>query len=163
MVIVVMGPAGSGKSTVGTALAADLGWTFVDGDEHHPAGNVELMRAGRPLGDRERALWLRELHDIVARHINRREDAVLACSALKASYRDLLRGDMRPVRFVYLQADRQVLARRLEARSGHFAGPALLDSQLADLEPPDNDAAMTLDAANEPVILVAMIRRELGV
>jgi gluconokinase len=162
MVIVVMGPAASGKSTVGMALAADLGWAFVDGDDHHPAVNVQLMHEGRPLSDEDRAPWLRALHDIIARYLNRREHAVMACSALKASYRDLLRGDLRTVRFVYLHADRDVLAARLATRLHHFAGPALLDSQLADLEPPDEGAAITLDAAKEPLILVGMIRRELG-
>jgi gluconokinase len=163
MVIVVMGPAGSGKSTIGMALAADLGWAFVDGDDHHPAGNVQLMREGQPLSAQDRAPWLRALHDIIARRLDRREHAVMACSALKAAYRDVLRGVLRPVRFVYLHADRELLAARLAARPHHFAGPALLDSQLADLEAPDDDAAITLDAAKEPTILVALIRKELGV
>jgi gluconokinase len=163
MVIVVMGPAGSGKSTVGTALAADLGWIFVEADNHHSTENVKLMRAGHPLADEDRAPWLRELHEIIARFIGRREHAVIACSALKASYRDVLRGDLRPIRFVYLHADRALLSTRLERRAAHFAGAALLDSQLADLEPPDGDTALTLDAAKDPWILVSTIRRELGV
>jgi gluconokinase len=148
MVIVVMGAAGSGKSTVGTALAADLGWIFVEGDDHHPVANLKLMQAGRPLADADRAPWLRALHEIIAGAINRR---------------DLLRGDLRPIRFVYLHADRALLSARLEGRAHHFAGAALLDTQLADLEPPDQHTAFTLDAAKGPVILVAMIRRELGV
>jgi gluconokinase len=162
MVIVVMGPAGSGKSTVGRALAAALGWTFVDGDDHHSAANVQIMREGHPLHDRERLPWLRELHAIIARAMDRREAAVIACSALKASYRDLLRGDLRQVRFVYLHADRSLLRSRLERRAHHFAGPDLLDSQLEDLEPPDGDTALVVDAAREPLVLVSMIRRELG-
>jgi gluconokinase len=163
MVIVVMGPAGSGKSTVGSALAADLGWPFIEGDDHHPAENVHLMQAGQALADEHRMPWLRDLHEIIGRVMNRREHAVIACSALKAGYRDLLRGDLRPVRFIYLQAGRALLSARLDRRVHHFAGPALLDSQLADLELPDSDSAITMDAARQPAILVAMIRRELGV
>jgi gluconokinase len=163
MIIVVMGPAGSGKSTVGTALAADLGWTFVEGDDHHSADNIKRMHDGHPLDDRDRAPWLLELHQIIERTLNRREHAVMACSALKASYRDLLRGELRPVRFVYLHAERALLSARLASRVQHFARPALLDSQLADLEPPDDDTALTVDAAKPPAILVPMIRRELGV
>jgi carbohydrate kinase (thermoresistant glucokinase family) len=163
MVIVVMGPAGSGKSTVGRALAAALGWLFIDGDDHHSPANVQLMRAGHPLGDDQRLPWLRELHDIIARAMDRREHAVLACSALKASYRDLLRGDLRQVRFVYLHADRSLLLSRLEGRAHHFAGPDLLDSQLATLEPPQGDTAIVVDAAREPLILVSIVRTELGV
>jgi gluconokinase len=162
MIIVVMGPAGSGKSTVGVALAADLGWAFVEGDDHHSAEHVRLMQAGHPLSDHDRAPWLRELHEIIARVLSRREHAVLACSALKASYRHLLSGELRPVRFVYLHADRALLSARLHERSRHFAGSALLDSQLAALEAPDEDTAITLDAAKSPAILVPMIRRELG-
>jgi gluconokinase len=162
MIIVVMGPAGSGKSTVGMALAADLGWTFVEGDEHHSVDNIKRMQAGHPLDDRDRAPWLLELHEIIARTLGRRQHAVLACSALKSSYRDQLRADLRPVRFVYLHADRALLTARLADRVHHVVGPALLDSQLADLEPPDHDTAITLDAAKPPAILVPMIRRELG-
>jgi gluconokinase len=162
MVIVMMGPAGSGKSTVGRALAADLGWAFIEGDDHHSAEHVQMMRAGRPLSDADRAPWLRELHEIIARVMSRREHAVMACSALKASYRDILRNDLRPVRFVYLRADRALLQARLDGRH-HFAGADLLDSQLTDLEIADDDAALTLDAAKDPAILVPMIRRELGV
>lgn len=162
MVIVVMGPAGSGKTLVGSVLSAALGWLFVDGDDCHPPRNVQLMREGIPLTDHDRAPWLRELHDIISRVVHRREHAVIACSALKARYRDQLRGDLRPVRFVYLQASPALLASRLEARAGHFAGPPLLESQLADLEAPADAAALIVDAAKEPAILVAAIRRELG-
>lgn len=163
MVIVMMGPAGSGKSTVGMALAADLGWVLVEGDDYHSADSIRRMRAGQPLDDHDRTPWLRQLHEVIARVMSRREHAVIACSALKSSYRDLLRRDLRPVRFVYLHADRALLLARLEGRRHHFAGPELLDSQLADLEPPDDDTAITLDAAKDPAILVPMIRRELGV
>jgi gluconokinase len=145
------------------ALATELGWTFIEGDDHHPFENVQLMQAGQPLDDHHRAPWLRELHEIITGVLNRRGHAVIACSALKAGYRETLRGDLRPVRFVYLHADRALLLARLDGRVHHFAGPALLDSQLTDLEPPDSNSAFTVDAAKDPAILVPMIRRELGV
>lgn len=161
MVIVLMGAAGSGKSTVGRALAADLGWLFVDGDDHHSADHRLQMRQGQGLTDAQRAGWLRQLHDIIERVMSRREHAVVACSALKEAHRDALRGDLRPVRFVFLKAPRAVLEARLERRQGHFAGPALLHGQLLDLEEP-GESAVTLDAGKPPDILVPVIRRELG-
>lgn len=161
MVIILMGPAGAGKSTVGKALAADLGWVFVDGDDYHSPANLARMQSGVGLTDLERDAWLHDLHTVVARAMERRDHVVVACSALKARYREALRGDLRPVRFVYLKAPRPVLEGRLERRPRHFAGPALLHSQLMDLEDP-GDSAMTVDATLELDILVPLIRRELG-
>ena len=161
MVIVLMGPAGAGKTTVGKALAADLGWTFVDGDDYHSPANVSRMQSGVGLSDSERDAWLRDLHALIAQSMGRRDQMVLACSALKAGYRDVLRGDLRPVRFVYLKAPRPVLESRLELRPRHFAGPALLHSQLLDFEDP-GETAVTVDATRELDVLVPEIRRELG-
>ena len=161
MVIVMMGPAGAGKSTVGKALAADLGWTFVDGDDYHAPEHVSQMQAGVGLTDAERQAWLNDLHAVARRAMDRRDHVVVACSALKASYRDVLRGDLRPVRFVHLKAPRPVLESRLELRPRHFAGPALLHSQLMDLEDP-GDTAVTVDATQAVDVLVPTIRRELG-
>lgn len=161
MVIVLMGAAASGKSTVGRALAADLGWLFVDGDDYHSPDHIQQMRQGQGLTDAQRAGWLRHLHDIIERVLARREHAVVACSALKAAHRDALRGDLRPVRFVHLKAPRPVLEARLERRQHPFAGPAILHSQLLDLEEP-GESAVSLDATKAPDILVPAIRRELG-
>ncbi len=170
MVIVVMGPAGAGKTTVGVALAAALAWPFHDGDDYHPAANVARMRAGLPLGDDERAPWLAALGALVARCAAGGASIVLACSALKREYRRALVPDPVPadaVRFVYLHAPPAVLAARLAARPGHFFAPALLDSQLAALEEPagrDEPApALTVDAAEPPDRLVGTIRALLGV
>jgi gluconokinase len=160
VIIVIMGPAGAGKTTVGRALAGAQGWPFVDGDDVHTPAAVAKMRAGIPLTDVERAPWLTSLHDILAATLDRRGHVVLACSALKERYREALRGGLRSVRFVYLKADEQMLARRLADRGGHFAGPALLTSQLADLEEPAD--ALTVDATEPPDRIVAIIRREFG-
>src|SRR6187200_3019917 len=121
MVIVMMGPAGAGKSTVGAALAERLGWAFVDADEHHPLANIAKMERGLPLDDSDRVGWLATLHAIVARAIDRRESLVLACSALTGRHRELIADDLRSVRFVYLKTSPGVLRARLAARRGHFA------------------------------------------
>lgn len=161
MVIIVMGPEGAGKSTVGRALAANLGWPFVDSDDNHAPSNLTRMQAGQRLTDTELANGLRDLRAIVARATDRREHLVLACPALKTADRQLLAGNLRPVRLVYLKAPRPLLEARLEGRRGHAAGLALLHGQLMDLEEP-GDNAVTLDASRETSILVPMIRRELG-
>jgi gluconokinase len=162
MVIVVMGPAGAGKSTVGRALAALIGCPFIDADDHHTASNVARMSRGEPLTDADRREWLARLRRLVARALDRREWLVIACSALTASHREQLAGGLRGVRSVYLRTTREVLAARLAARRGHFAGPALLDSQLATLEEPDDANALTVDAANDVETIVGHIRLELG-
>jgi gluconokinase len=161
VVVVVMGVAGAGKTTIGRALSAEVGWPFVEGDQLHTPAAVEQMRAGRPLTDADRESWIAALHEIVAAAANRREPLILSCSALKDRYRRALRGDLLRVRFVYLRADRETLAGRLASRAGHCAGPALLPSQLATLEPPDE--AIEIDATLSPGQIVCTIRRELGI
>ena len=163
MVIVIMGASGAGKTTVGRALAVELGWPYVEGDEVHSARNIEKMRAGTPLTDDDRVPWLGALHAIIAHAIGRREQAILACSALKARYRQALRGDLRSVRFVYLRASAAVLQHRLDARGSHFFNPALLQDQLATLEEPDAAEALILDATAPPEDSLSAIRRDLGV
>lgn len=160
MVVILIGVAGAGKTTIGRALANELDWRFVEGDDYHAPAAVAKMRAGAPLTDADRAAWLRALHAMIAAALGRREHLILTCSALKARYRQILRGDLRSVRFVYLNADAQTLARRLADRGGHFAGPGLLASQLADLEPPSD--ALTIDATRPPGEIVGTIQRELG-
>jgi gluconokinase len=139
---VVMGVAGTGKSTVGAALAQALGLDFVEGDAYHPASNLQRMAAGIPLTDADRSPWL----DALAARLRAAEAAgaglVMACSALKRSYREVLRAGTAAVTFIYLHGDRQLLVERLARRRDHFMPPSLLDSQLAALEPPapDEDA-----------------------
>jgi gluconokinase len=160
VIVFLVGAAGSGKSTVGQALARSMASPFVDGDDYHASASIAKMRAGIPLNDNDRTPWLVRLHAIAAGAVNRREHKIIACSALKERYRDLLRGSLSGIRFVYLKADEATLRRRLEGRSHHFAGSALLASQLADLEEPAD--ALTLDAARPVNELVAAIRYELG-
>lgn len=143
-VVVVMGVCGTGKSTVGRALAERLGWPFLDADDLHPRANVEKMARGEPLDDHDRAPWLAAVRVEIAAHLARGTSLVVACSALRARYRDVLAEGDRRVRFVHLVADEGALAERLRARTGHFAGPALLASQRAILEPPAD--ALSVDA-----------------
>jgi len=151
-VVVVTGVSGSGKSTVGKALAAHLGWDFVDGDDFHPAANVDKMRHGVPLDDADRAPWLAQLHELIATRLAAAEPTVLACSALKRRYRARLAEgvDAGVVTFVHLDVDRPTLEQRLRTRQGHYMPPSLLDSQLAALETPSPDEAIVVDA-NGPV------------
>jgi len=134
----VMGVSGSGKSTVGRLLAGVLGRRFIEGDALHPPANIEKMSSGVPLTDADRAPWLAA----IAAELARGGPAVLACSALKRAYRDRLPG----VRWFYLRVPRDVLAQRLAGRRGHFFPPALLDSQLVELEPPEESLDGTLPA-----------------
>jgi gluconokinase len=158
-----MGVAGSGKTTVGRVLAAELGWRFVDADDLHPAGNINKMREGTALTDADRAPWLAAIHAMIARAIDRREHTVLACSALKGEYRDRMRGGLRSVRFVYLKTPAAVLQHRLSERSSHFAGPSLLESQLSTLEEPSLDEAFVVESTLPAEEILGAVRRDLGV
>jgi gluconokinase len=160
VVVILMGAAGAGKTTVGRALAEQLGCRFVEGDDYHSPAAIAKMHAGVALSEADRLPWLASLHTVIVSALDRRETLVVACSALKERYRDLLRGDLRTVRFVYLEAGADTLAQRLAERHGHFAGPALLASQLADLEPPRD--ALTIDATQSPAAIVAVVRHEFG-
>ena len=158
-VLIVMGVAGSGKTTVGSLLAERLGWPFFDADDFHPEANLEKMRGGMALSDADRLPWLERLRELIVDCLGRNQSAVLACSALKESYRrTLAEGDPR-VRFVFLQVDPEVLAQRLEQRTGHFFARPLLDSQLSALEAPAN--ALTVDASRTPEEIVQEMREHL--
>ena len=159
MIIVVTGVAGVGKTTVGQALAATLGWAFYDADDVHSPEARERMRRGEPLTDAMRQPWLDRVRTMMADAAERDEKAVVACSALKERYRDAIARGL-PVRFVFLSADADVLRARLQRRTDHFAGVALLDSQLATVEEPSN--ALTLDATLPVDALVARMRRTFG-
>jgi gluconokinase len=139
MIVIVAGVSGSGKTTVGAMLAGHLHWGFADGDDFHPAANIGKMRSGVPLTDADRWPWLRAIAAWMDERIARDEPAVVACSALKRSYRDILLDGRPEARLVFLQVDREVLAKRLVARHGHFFRAELLGSQLEILEPPQPD------------------------
>ena len=136
MIVIVAGVSGSGKTTVGALLAGRLGWRFADADDFHPAANVAKMRTGVPLTDEDRWPWLRILAAWMDERIAGNDPAVITCSALKRSYRDVLLDGRPRARMVFLAPDREELARRLAARHGHFFPEQLLGSQFADLEPP---------------------------
>jgi gluconokinase len=157
-VIIVMGVAGSGKTTVGTALAVALGWRFVDADDHHTAASIAKMARGEPLDDADRWPWLDGLRAIVAEALAGGVGLVLACSALKGSYRArLVDGDAGGrVRFVYLAGTAELFRARLAQRPGHFMKSGMLDSQLAAFEPPRD--ALSMDASLPVPTLVARIR-----
>ena len=160
MIIVVMGVAGSGKTRVGRELAARLGWSFFDADDFHPAENIRLMSSGVPLTVAEREPWLESLRELVLRVDEEGSDAVLACSALGAAFRERLSAGIEGFRYVYLHATAELLARRLTERKGHFMPPDLLESQLAALEEPENE--LVLDASQQPDELIAQIRQSFG-
>lgn len=159
--VVVMGVSGSGKTTVAKALAERLGWQFADGDEFHPADNVAKMRAGIPLTDGDRASWLAALREWITVAGG---DVVVACSALKRSYRDTLRGAQEDVSIVQLDGDRDVIMGRMNARQDHFMPAGLLDSQLATLEPLQSDEHGTIidiDTVPENIVQQAIHRLDL--
>jgi carbohydrate kinase (thermoresistant glucokinase family) len=150
-----MGVSGSGKSTVGAALAQQLHATFLEGDSFHPPQNVSRMAAGIALTDVDRQGWLRTLSDQLATAVHEGRDVVMSCSALKRSYRDILRSRARHMALVYLGGSPDVLAQRMAGRSGHYMPPSLLASQLSTLEPPqDDELALRLDITHEPQRLV---------
>jgi gluconokinase len=150
-IAVVMGVAGSGKTTVGEALAHRLGWSFQEGDALHPPENIAKMRAGHALDDQDRAPWLAAVAARIDAWRARGEAGIITCSALKRRYRDAIIGDRTRVRLVYLTAPRAVLAERLARRQGHFMPASLLDSQLATLEPPTPDENAITVSVNSSV------------
>jgi len=160
MVIILMGVTASGKTTVGRMLAVELAYRFYDADDFHPRANIDKMRRGIALDDADRRPWLEALSDLVRRSLAGHTDAVLACSALKQSYRRSLLIDPQ-VRLVYLKADHDLIRQRLRRRQGHFMNPDLLASQFATLEEPQE--ALWVDASLEPPEIVAAVRRQLQI
>nr|WP_245852594.1 gluconokinase [Isoptericola jiangsuensis] len=153
-----MGVAGSGKTTIAGLLSDRLGLTLAEADEFHPAANIAKMSAGTPLTDADRAPWLAAIRDWLSTQADSGHAAVVTCSALKRDYRDVLRAAHGTVRFVHLDGSAALLADRIQERSGHFMPPALLPSQLADLEPlADDEDGLVVDVAAAPDEIVATV------
>jgi carbohydrate kinase (thermoresistant glucokinase family) len=161
-IAVLMGVSGSGKTTVARGVARRLGWQLLEGDSFHPPENVAKMHAGTPLTDEDRWPWLHAIAQQIDALRARGEPAVVACSALKRSYRDILIGSRKDVVLVYLQGSKQLIAGRLAARKGHFMPPALLDSQFATLEEPgDDEHPVVVSIAPPPDAIIDAVVRQL--
>jgi gluconokinase len=160
MVIVLMGVSGTGKTAVGTRLAQALGGEFVEGDDYHPPANIEKMRSGVPLDDADRQPWLETLSREIGAWHDAGKTVVLACSALKQRYRDILKAGRPGVRFVHLEGDKDLIRSRLAQRRGHYMPASLLDSQFAALEEPAD--AITVSVEGTPDQIVAEIMKELA-
>jgi len=157
MFLIVMGVSGCGKSTIGKALAVELGWKFYDADDFHPQANVEKMGRGVPLNDDDRAPWLESLRRMIQDSFQRVESGVLACSALKKKYRDVLAVNS-SVRFVYLRGDYETILKRMQARQ-HFMRPEMLKSQIDALEEPKGAIVVDVEKSVEEIIEV--VKREI--
>jgi gluconokinase len=163
-IFIVMGVSGCGKTTVGAALARALGVPFIEGDDYHPPENVRRMAAGIPLTDPDRAGWLRALADRVHEASDAGMSLVMSCSALKRSYRDVLRTGSPDVRFIFLDGPQSLIAKRLADRRGHYMPASLLDSQFATLEPPLADENVWVCDIDQPPddIVAALVAGKTG-
>jgi carbohydrate kinase (thermoresistant glucokinase family) len=153
-IAVVMGASGSGKTTVGRALAQRVGWLFEEGDSLHPPENVAKMSRGEALNDADRMPWLSAVAERIDELRGRGESAVISCSALKRRYRRIIIGDRPELRLIYLDGSRELIGRRLQDRKGHFMPASLLDSQLAALEPPGPDEHPITVSVDLPVTAI---------
>ena len=156
MIVVLMGVSGAGKTAVGLELASRTGWSFIDGDDLHPEANVAKMSAGVPLTDDDRWPWLQAIRQVIDGREESGEPAIIACSALKAEYRQRLSQGARNVRLVYLKGEPELIEQRLRQRQGHFFDPRLLASQFSALEEPGDALIVTVDADLDTVISALM-------
>jgi len=162
-VIVVMGVSGAGKSTIAALLAARLGWTYEDADWFHPPANLEKMHAGKPLTDEDRWPWLEAIAAWIDATRQQGGHGVIACSALKRAYRDILVGNRRDVCIVYLTGERELIARRSALRHGHFMPASLLDSQFAALqEPREDERPIVVSIDTQPHAIADTVIARLG-
>ncbi|UKO98577.1 gluconokinase [Nostoc sp. UHCC 0870] len=160
MIVLIMGVAGSGKTTIGKLLAESLGWEFLDADDFHSPANIEKMRLGIPLDDADRIPWLQDIRNAIAQWLQENRNVVLACSALKASYRQFLVGDSSDIKVVYLKGADKIIQKRLQERQNHFMGEKLLNSQLRTIEEPDN--AIHIDISQPPEEIVNFLKTIFG-
>ena len=158
MVVIIFGVSGAGKTTLGKLLAQELGWRFYEADDFHSAANIKKMRSGVPLTDEDRWPWLTRLRELIERSLTTNQSIVLACSALKESYRRYLRVSGE-VKFVFLRADNALIANQLRHRHGHFMNPVLLQSQFNDLEEPQpTEDVIVIELGGSPSELVKGIK-----
>ena len=158
MIIVLMGVSGSGKTTIGALLSEELQWDFFDGDDFHDPSNKKKMEAGIPLTDSDREAWLSTLRDLITRLRGERKNGIIACSALKQSYRKYLLTHAEDVSLVYLKGDFEQIKNRLNDRKGHFVGESLLQSQFSTLDEPDD--AIEVDITHTPSEIVSTIIKQ---
>ncbi|MFL5483422.1 MAG: gluconokinase [Gemmatimonadaceae bacterium] len=153
-----MGVSGSGKTVIGTLLARALGVDFVEGDTYHPPANIEKMSAGVPLTDFDRGGWLHAIGERIKRANDDGEGVVVSCSALKRSYRQIIRAEAGAVQFVFLRGERALIGQRIRGRKGHFMPPSLLDSQFAALEEPSSEENIWIvDIDDSPEAIAASL------
>ena len=150
-----MGVSGTGKSTIGKLLSQRTGWTFYDADDFHPPANIEKMYRGIPLTDSDRLPWLLKLKQLIVRTINSDRQGILACSALKSEYRQILQDNRSEVKFIYLRGDYDCIQSRVRQRTGHFMSSTLLRSQFDTLEEPKD--ALEVDVSHTPEAIIAEI------
>jgi gluconokinase len=160
MILVIMGVSGSGKTTIGQQLAAELGWSFYDGDDFHPATNVEKMSQGIALTDEDRTSWLSALSRLIGDLNTGGKSGILACSALKHTYRETLRQNASDIKFVYLKGSYDLILKRLKARKNHYMRPELLQSQFDAMEEPGH--ALIINVEQSPGTIVRQIRQALA-
>ena len=162
MIVIICGVSGAGKTTIGKLLAEELGWRFDEADDFHSRANIDKMRRGVPLTDEDRWPWLDRLRQLIKKCVGAGENAVLASSALKRAYRQHLRVSGE-VKFVFLRGDYALIEKQLRLRRGHFMNPALLRSQLADLEQPNPDeGVVTIELGRTPEEIVEEIKTKLN-
>ena len=162
MVLLLMGPMGCGKTAIGKMLAEKLGWAFYDGDDFHPKKNVEKMRAGIALTDEDRRAWLEKLHANIRRWLRDKQNSILACSALKQAYRDILGVNQDTVKTVYLKGSYELLRERIEGRQHPYMDKNLLRSQLETLEEPSDGLTVDISATPETIVCIIMDHLNLG-
>ena len=150
--LIVMGVSGSGKSTIAEGVAETLGWEYFDADDYHPPENIAKMASGNPLNDSDRLPWLENLHTLIKENLAKGKPCTLACSALKESYRDILRQDSLAI--VYLQGDFETIWRRMQEREGHYMKAEMLQSQFDTLEEPSEDSALIVSLQQNPKTIV---------
>jgi gluconokinase len=160
MFYVIMGVSGTGKSTIGKLLSDRTGWDFYDADDFHSPANLDKLNRGIALTDSDRLPWLKELQQLIFRVLDSKKQGILACSALKAQYRQILRGESSEVIFIYLRGDYNCIQKRVQQRTGHFMNPSLLRSQFDTLEEPQN--ALTIDVALNPEAMVEEILKRIS-